>query len=273
VSEILGKVTGVIDVARGADVSLRIVVPRLWLLEGRSIEVELPRNLVCAQCSGGGCSRCQNSGAISVRGRNELPEVVQVCLPEQRDDVTRRTMQEMESRYGNIGSPDSKTPLKTRSIRPMTIRIPECGGLPESGSTTIVRGWLLLHVGIAEQPSANVHLLDEDEPLSSSKMVRAEVKSRDGLDGETPAPDEATDAATNFDAEALPQPSTRVAKVRSVRISDPKSLRRTSERVEPSLVTVGPAESEWLGRTRWLWAVVIGAIIGVISALWLWSDR
>ena len=273
-SEILGKVTGSIEVARGADVSLRITVPRLWLFEGRSIEIELPRNLVCAECSGGGCGRCQNSGAITLRGRDELAEVVQVCLPEQGDTLTRLSMQEIASRNGVESKADSTGKPVAKSVRPMTIRIPECGGLPDSGSIAKVRGWLLLHVGIAEQASSNVRLLDDEEPLSSSKMVRAETKHATtdevlldaqilGSGGET--------QGTGCDLEEEePLPLTRMAKVRSMRISDPQALRRKSDSVEPSLVTVGPAEPVLMRRSGWLWGVALGALVGCLLSLWMW---
>lgn len=280
-SEILGKVTGAIDVARGADVSLRIFVPRIWLLEGRTIEVELPRNLVCVMCSGGGCSRCQNSGAISVRGRNELPEVVQVCLPEQGDAATRRSMHEVAARNHGQAPSDATEPVKRKSVRPMIIRIPECGGLPDLSTSAIVRGWLLLHVGIADEASANVRLLDDDEPLSSSKMFRAEAKSQPSVDDVANVDTKSTEgdvSEAGVDAGGVPsiegsRPSTRVAKVRSMRVSDPKSLARSSDPARSSLVTVGPVETEWFRRTLWLWAVALGALVGFLLALWVWSER
>lgn len=109
----------------------RIRVPRSWLAEGAAIELELPRNLKCAACEGGGCDRCERSGAISVRGRGEPIELLGVTLPKRGDDFE-----------------------STASGRTVVLRIPERGGV----STTPGEppGQLLLQVGIAEQPDSGV---------------------------------------------------------------------------------------------------------------------
>ena len=74
VSEVLARVTArTHDEPRGPDVEHRIRVPRAWLDAGLAVEFELPRNLCCAACKGGGCDVCQRSGAISLRGGQELP--------------------------------------------------------------------------------------------------------------------------------------------------------------------------------------------------------
>ncbi|MGC4064211.1 MAG: hypothetical protein QM784_06120 [Polyangiaceae bacterium] len=229
--EVLGRVKGVIETLRGADVSLRVAVPWQWLSEGRTIEVELPRNLVCANCAGGGCSVCGNSGAISVRGRGELPEIIQVYLPEQRRAEPSRPVgdgplssaapspgsgreHEMENgAEGSIAPPPS--------VRPVTIRIPECGGLPEPGSGAKVRGCLLLHVTIADEPSSNLRLADDEEPLSSSKMLRAEVKPEpeDDQEPKSSLTERRAPQKSVHSARPLSSSSARVAKIPSVRTS------------------------------------------------------
>jgi hypothetical protein len=211
-----------------------------------------------------------------VRGRNELPEVVQVCLPEQGDAATRRSMHEAALRNRGHANSDVSGLAKSKSVRPMTIRIPECGGLPDLAASATVRGWLLLHVGIAEEASANVRLLEDDEPLSSSKMVRAEAKSQPSVDDVANVGSKATERKVNDGGPQVREgtrPSTRVAKIRSMRVSDSKALRRTSDRAQSSWVTVGPVQSEWFRRTLWIWAVALGALVGFLSALWMWSER
>lgn len=127
------------DVPRGPDVIHRVRVAREWLAAGRALELELPRNLTCAACEGGGCDLCERSGALSLRGRGEPAELIQVRLPEPEPE----------------GPPDSP--------RGVTIRIPEQGGLPAPGSD-LPRGLLLLRVIAAEESDASVHLVPLSEP-------------------------------------------------------------------------------------------------------------
>lgn len=231
VAKILGKVTGSAsyEVPRGADVSLRVVVPAAWFVEGRSIEVELLRNLTCARCSGGGCNACNQSGAITLRGRTELPEFVQVFLPLQRDTDAAKHRAEV----GDDGSVGDSTVENhaPKSARPVVIRIPECGGLPDANNGAIIRGWLLLEVGIADAPSSNVRQLDDQDPLSSSKMVRAETRSADHKTGEKFK----AVIVTRSNRPVLPDddnsdpPSSRVARVGSTK---PPERRRVASAVD-----------------------------------------
>jgi hypothetical protein len=121
-----------VDVPRGPDVLHRIRVCAEWVDEGAAIEFELPRNLKCAACEGGGCDRCERSGAISVRGRKELGEIVQVTLPK-RDEST------LES---------------TASGRSLVIRIPQRGGF--SDDPELPRGILMLQVVPADEADPGV---------------------------------------------------------------------------------------------------------------------
>lgn len=111
----------------------RVKVRREWLLAGEVVELELPRNLACAACGGGGCDACGRSGAISLRGRDEPVEIVEVTLPVRGADEV----------------PDS---------RGITLRIPEQGGLAAQGSQ-LPRGLLLLTVVPSEQADASVRLM------------------------------------------------------------------------------------------------------------------
>jgi hypothetical protein len=131
VGEVLGKViTRALDVPRGPDVVHRIRVPRAWVETGEVVEFELPRNLSCASCDGGGCDLCERAGAITLRGRHEPPELLRVTLP-------KRKTQEV------------------REERGVVIRIPEHGGLASEGSS-LPRGVLLLRVELAEAADPGV---------------------------------------------------------------------------------------------------------------------
>jgi hypothetical protein len=110
-----------------------VKVRREWLVAGEVVELELPRNLSCAACGGGGCDACGRSGAITLRSRDEPAEVVEVTLPARPSGE----------------APDS---------RGITLRIPEQGGLPEPGSD-LPRGVLLLTVVPSQEPDASIKLL------------------------------------------------------------------------------------------------------------------
>jgi hypothetical protein len=43
---------------------MQVDVPRAWLDEGVTLLIAAPKRLVCAACEGGGCGRCDNSGAF-----------------------------------------------------------------------------------------------------------------------------------------------------------------------------------------------------------------
>jgi len=126
VPEVLAKVTTrTLNVPRGPDVSHRIRVPGAWLETGEVVEFELPRNLTCAACDGGGCDACERAGAITMRGRQELAEILSVTLPKRK-------------------------PGADGEARGVVIRIPEQGGLPPENGEVLPRGLLLLRVEPAE---------------------------------------------------------------------------------------------------------------------------
>lgn len=104
------------------------------------IELELPRNVTCAACEGGGCDRCDRSGAITLRSKKELGEIVQVTLP-------RRDEGDLES---------------TVSGRALVIRIPNRGGHAEDPD--LPRGVLKLSVVPADEPDPGV--VRVEQPLA-----------------------------------------------------------------------------------------------------------
>ena len=133
-SEVLARVKSrAVEGPRGPDVLHRVKVRREWLVVGEVVELELPRNLACATCGGGGCDACGRSGAITLRKRDEPAEVVEVTLPARSDDEL----------------PDS---------RGITLRIPEQGGLPPPDSD-LPRGVLLLTVVPSPEPDPSIKLL------------------------------------------------------------------------------------------------------------------
>ncbi len=109
----------------------RVRVPAEWLDEGAQFELELPRNLTCAACDGGGCDRCERSGAISIRGRKELGELVRVNLPPRNPNME-----------------------ETASGRAVVLRIPERGGI--SDDPRLPRGFLLLQVAPGEEADPGI---------------------------------------------------------------------------------------------------------------------
>jgi hypothetical protein len=137
-SKVLGRIVSVGDGPRGPDVQMNLSVPEDWILTGATLEIELPRNLACASCGGGGCDACERSGAVSLRGRNDPVESVEVTLQSSSvsDDV-----------------PSSRT-------RRIVVRIPERGGhAPLGGSAPVPRGNLLLSVRAGPAPPRGVKRL------------------------------------------------------------------------------------------------------------------
>jgi len=135
----LGRVTGNVEVPRGPDVLHKVRVKPEWLANGATIEFELPRNLSCAACKGGGCDKCDRSGAITLRERREPAELVTVTLPRHTSD--------MET---------------TASGHGIVVRIPERGGLPDSPK--LPRGLLLLNVSPAQ--IADVAIVEAPGPIA-----------------------------------------------------------------------------------------------------------
>ncbi|HYQ14405.1 MAG TPA: hypothetical protein VEQ58_01565 [Polyangiaceae bacterium] len=159
--EVLARVTSrAVEGPRGPDVLHRIKVLGEWLAAGEVIELELPRNLACAACGGGGCDTCGRSGAITLRQRDELAEVLEVTLPV-------RAAAELPSAQG------------------LTLRIPEQGGLPEPGSD-LPRGLLLLTVVPSAEPDPRIKVLrgvvSKQPPASIVLDDEAAAEGEEGLE-------------------------------------------------------------------------------------------
>ena len=129
---VLGKVIAAVDAPRGPDVVYRVRVQREWLESGRTVQIQIPRNLACAQCGGGGCDACGGAGALTLRGREDPPEQLDVTLP----------CGEIAAAGGGGG---------------VTLRIPDSGGRPAADSD-LPRGQLLLTVMPADKADPNVIL-------------------------------------------------------------------------------------------------------------------
>jgi hypothetical protein len=106
-----------------------VSVKRSWLVRGETIELSLPRNLTCAACKGGGCDRCERSGAITLRQRGVEAMPIQVPLPQRSADE-----------------------LATEPT--LVLRIPEQGGVAPKGD--LPRGLLLLQIVAADRPDTGV---------------------------------------------------------------------------------------------------------------------
>ncbi len=169
---VLGKITASCEEPSGPDVMLDIVVDRQWLKDARTIEIDLPRHLCCAACHGAGCDVCEQSGAITARDRAELAEVLRVTLPTHDFDA-----------------PDS-----TDSTRGLTLKVPGYGGLPNSTSSTVLRGRLLLRITTSGPVSSCVREMGDaasgrssapnrpnavvPEPRSSTRELQSESPHR-----------------------------------------------------------------------------------------------
>lgn len=139
-AEVLGRVTGHLEGPRGPDALYGVRVPKAWLEEGAALELELPRHLSCAACEGGGCDACERSGALTLRGKAEPPELLELRLPAQPD--------------------------LAGAARSLILRVPERGGFPKDDHA-LPRGCLLLSVSVAAEPDPGVRRL-ETLPVTTS---------------------------------------------------------------------------------------------------------
>jgi len=127
---------------RGPDLAHAIRVPEAWLARGETIELELPRQLNCAHCQGGGCDQCERAGAIRLRQADEPAETVRVSLPD----------------ASSLAEPGG---------RPLLLRIPHAGG--RALTEDLPRGFLMLQITPASDPDASVHLV----PPEALREIRA----------------------------------------------------------------------------------------------------
>lgn len=136
---ILARVTTPACTRRGADGVLRVEIPREWLGQASSIRIQLPRNLVCAKCGGGGCDTCGLSGAITLRERDAPTEFVVVNLSA------------LSLRSVSQGSKQSPS---------FIVRVPERAGPPRADVKGSTRGTLLVTVACGRSPSPGVERVD-----------------------------------------------------------------------------------------------------------------
>lgn len=162
-AHILGKVVADKDDQSGPDVLLDIVVERDWLREAKTIEIELPRHLTCAACQGEGCGICGHSGAITVRERSEIAEIVRVTLPHR----------------------DPMSPDMPDSTRALTLKVPGYGGLPSPDSKVAARGRLLIRINTSGPVSSCIRpIVAAAEKIQlgiSSFVVPPQVKATQDL--------------------------------------------------------------------------------------------
>ncbi|HEY6727519.1 MAG TPA: hypothetical protein VI197_25965 [Polyangiaceae bacterium] len=121
---------------RGPDVVHSIRIPAAWLISGETIELELPRQLNCAHCQGGGCDQCQRAGALRLRQQDEPPETVRVSLP------------------------DTRGLDESQADKPLLVRIPHAGG--HAATENLPRGVLMLQISRAADADLAVRLVPSD---------------------------------------------------------------------------------------------------------------
>ncbi len=166
-SKVLGRIASPAERPRGPDVQMNLVVPEDWILAGATLEIELPRNLACAACGGGGCDSCERSGAVSLRGRDDPGETVEITL------------------QSNIVSDD----VPSSRTRRIVVRIPERGGraAPAAGPG-IPRGNLLLSVRAGVAPPRGVRRLAEPSTPAEARPEAARSGPVTAAGGTPPLP-------------------------------------------------------------------------------------
>lgn len=144
VSTPLAKVTlDSLTEPRGPDLAHTIRVPEAWLARGETIELELPRQLNCAHCQGGGCDQCERAGAVRLRQADEPAETVRVSLP------------------------DASSLAEPGASKSLLVRIPYAGG--RAACEDLPRGFLMLQITPASDPDASVRLV----PAEALREIRA----------------------------------------------------------------------------------------------------
>jgi hypothetical protein len=245
VEYLLGKVTGDHLSSGGPDALLDIHVERRWLREGRAIEIDLPRHLVCAACEGAGCGVCGQSGAITVRGRTEPPEVVRVTLPRQ----------------------DWESDLVPESQHSIVLRIQGRGGLPDGNEWPSQRGRLLLRVRVAGTISECVREAADDAVVSSSTVSYANVVLPQAQPNSSLKPTVSTSSqAVGNDAERNPSGSEGEGAPETRRSLAPQADREIPQKralASPQLQRVGIRRITWRD-------VIIGVVALLLGAAMAW---
>jgi len=250
VTQTLGRIIAERDGKCGPDVLLDIVVEREWLGEAKTIDIDLPRHLCCAACEGAGCDICAQSGAITVRGRDEPAETVRITLPQQ-----------------NADSSDRADSTQTR-----TLKVPGHGGLTDPNSSVTTRGWLLLRINANGPISSCIRPILPSEPVVPEDAVDSSVVSRQVDSGRqsqrTTVLGKQTTSATNAvlpesvdgllsqTAQSMVPPIPQVPAARSVG-SRTRKQKTTNLAVEPSI--------------GWTWRdTLVGLALLVLGAILAW---
>jgi len=254
VEHVLGKVTGDHPDPGGPDVLLDIFVERRWLCEGRTIEVDVPRHLICAACAGGGCNVCGQSGAITMRERAEPPEVLRVTLP--RHDFESDSVPE--------------------SQRSISLRIQGRGGLPASGVWPSQRGRLLLRIRISGTVSDCVREIADDQVMSSSTLSKVDVVAVEDNPTSSVSPvtsmaasKRATRPAVDCDdsgSKDLPAPVMRRSLTPRAQLD--LSVRVDADKAAPNSASPKSGARLW-GRINWT-DVVVGVLVLLLGAAAAW---
>jgi hypothetical protein len=139
---------------------MSLSVPEDWMLSGATLLIELPRNLACAGCHGGGCDKCERSGAVSLRSRRAEVETVEVTLPKHVPEDA---------------APSSLAPTDGQKKRSVVVRIPERGGLPPPGPAAS-RGVTRLKTPSVPAPPIVPEILEGVEPPPEAIRSQTEPK-------------------------------------------------------------------------------------------------
>jgi hypothetical protein len=67
---------------------MTVELPREWLAAGDTVDIVIPARVACARCEGGGCDRCNRSGALRVPG-DEAARTLRLALPRPAGERTR----------------------------------------------------------------------------------------------------------------------------------------------------------------------------------------
>jgi hypothetical protein len=196
-----------------------------------------------------GCDICGQSGAITVRERSEIAEVVRVTLPH--------------------WDPTSKeTPDSTRAL---TLKVPGYGGLPAANTEGATRGRLLIRINTRGPVSSCIRpiaITPETTPEGlAAFVVPPQPKTKPDLP-QWPTAELEVVSTSKTDARIEKDPGTFARTARSV---SPPPTPKPARVVKPSAAqrrSLAPAVEPSIG---WTWRdTVIGVVLLVLGALAAW---
>jgi hypothetical protein len=77
-----------LDRTEGTRGLMTVELPREWLTAGDTVDIVVPARVACARCEGGGCDRCDRSGALRIPG-DEARRTLRLALPRPAGERTR----------------------------------------------------------------------------------------------------------------------------------------------------------------------------------------